>query len=206
MSGTTLQPTAEQEVGDKRRERTSSRRKFKRTQYFVARRAQLRMTVELVVLWLVGAFLAATNLFVLHKLGDLYWTGTLQSEHSTSVDNIVVWTYSVISLIIAVVVFLLACIYYSHRIAGPARKITQSLDEIADGDLRIRVKLRKTDHLKEVAEALNGVTLSWGNTMSKIDRSTQSIKAALEAGETDELREHCAAIEEALLRFKFRGD
>ncbi len=164
------------------------------------------MAVELVVLWLVGASLAIMNLYVLHKLGDLYWSDTLQSDYSTWVDNAVVWTYSVSSLVIAVVVFLLACVYYSHRIAGPAKKLTQSLDDIADGDLRIRVKLRKSDYLKEVADAVNGVTLTWGNAMTKIHRSIQSIKGGLENEEAKDLLGHCRAIEEILQGYKFKAD
>ena len=113
---------------------------------------------------------------------------------------------SVSSLVIAVVVFLLACVYYSHRIAGPAKKLTQSLDDIADGDLRIRVKLRKSDYLKEVADAVNGVTLTWGNAMAKIHRSIQSIKGGLENEEAKDLLAHCRAIEEILQGYKFKAD
>ena len=206
MSSTTSQQLAEQHATDSTHDRHSPRGKYKRTHYFVARRAQVRMAVELVVLWLVGAFLAVMNLYVLHKLGDLYWSDTLQSDYTTWVDNAVVWTYSVTSLVIAVVVFLLACVYYSHRIAGPAKKLTQSLDEIADGNLRIRITLRKSDHLKEVADAVNGATLRWGNAMTKIHGSIQSIKGGLENEEAKDLLEHCRAIEEILQGYKFKAD
>ncbi len=206
MSSTTTQQLAEQHADDSTHDRHSPRGKYKRTHYFVARRTQVRMALELVVLWLVGASLAIMNLYVLHKLGDLYWSDTLQSDYSTWVDNAVVWTYSVSSLVIAVVVFLLACVYYSHRIAGPALKLTRSLDGIADGDLRTRVKLRKSDHLKDVADAVNGVTLRWDNAMAKIHGSVQSIKGGLENEEAKDLLEHCRAIEEILQGYKFKAD
>jgi hypothetical protein len=43
----------------------------------------------------------------------------------------------------------------SHRVAGPAYRICQSLKQIRNGDTGFRVHLRKNDFLFEVADELN---------------------------------------------------
>ncbi len=190
--------------GDITRRRAPQGR-IKRSQYVVSGQAQMRMAAELVLLWLVGAFLAAINLYVLNKLGDLYWNDTLQADYSTWVEKLVTWTYTGISLVIAIVVFLLACIYYSHRVAGPAYKLANCLKDIGDGDLRIRVKLRSSDYLKDVAYAVNGVTLKFNNTLSSIQESVQSMKQGAGHDNAEELLRHCEAIEQALEVYKLKA-
>ena len=54
-------------------------------------------------------------------------------------------------------VILLQAVRVSHRIAGPAYRITMSLRRIREGDLDFTVRLRKGDHLTEVADELNSV-------------------------------------------------
>ena len=183
----------------------SPRGRTKRSQYVVSRQAQTRMAAELVLLWLVGAFLAVINLYVLHKFGDLYWNDMLQADDSNWMEKLVPWTYTAISLTIAIVVFLLACIYYSHRIAGPAYKLSNCLEDIGDGDLRIRVQLRTSDYLKDVADAVNGVTLKFHNTLSSIQESVQSMKDSAERDNAEDLLRHCKVIEQILDKYKFKG-
>ncbi len=46
-------------------------------------------------------------------------------------------------------------VLHSHRIAGPAYRLRQELLAISEGKRGYRVKLRKKDYLKHVAEAVN---------------------------------------------------
>jgi signal peptidase II len=47
------------------------------------------------------------------------------------------------------------CIFFSHSIAGPIYRFEKVLNELADGNLDVRLKLRKMDEFHEVAEAFN---------------------------------------------------
>jgi hypothetical protein len=55
----------------------------------------------------------------------------------------------------------LGCIFLlmSHRIAGPAYRITRCLDRLSKGDYGFEVRLRKRDYLKNVADAMNTAIL-----------------------------------------------
>jgi len=60
----------------------------------------------------------------------------------------------------AVVVF--QALRFSHRIAGPAYRLIQSMERVRTGDISFRVNLRRGDHLTEVAAEMNNL-LDWLN-------------------------------------------
>jgi len=51
-------------------------------------------------------------------------------------------------------------IFVSHRIAGPVYRFEKSAKVIAEGDLSLRIRLRKGDELQELADAFNQMTES----------------------------------------------
>ena len=51
---------------------------------------------------------------------------------------------------------------FSHRIAGPAHRLIQSIDQVREGDISFRVDLRQGDHLTELADSFNQL-LDWLN-------------------------------------------
>jgi methyl-accepting chemotaxis protein len=75
---------------------------------------------------------------------------------------------SLVPLLVALLAFVavsglivgLQAFRFSHRIAGPAYRLTHSLDRIRQGDIGFRVRLRDGDELVEIADALNRV-LDW---------------------------------------------
>jgi len=48
-------------------------------------------------------------------------------------------------------------IMLSHRFAGPVYRLEKELDKIAGGDYSVRIKFRKNDDLKRIADAVNKV-------------------------------------------------
>ena len=60
----------------------------------------------------------------------------------------------------------------------------RNLDAIAQGDMTIRVKLRKKDHLHEIAEGINQVVANWHETQNEIDGQIQALKG--QVGQLDE--------------------
>lgn len=60
------------------------------------------------------------------------------------------------SLVFLAGVFIVS-ILETHRTAGAARSLRSTLDRFRAGDLRIRARLRRGDHLQEVAAAFNAL-------------------------------------------------
>lgn len=187
-------------------EKPAKGQKFKRRHYFIAPNVQVRMTAELVLLWFVGAALALVNLYVLYSLGELYQSDALRVGPAHWEENLMVWAYGVISVVVAAVIFLLACIYYTHRIAGPQRKLEQHLTDMADGDLRPRVALRKSDHLRELARAINSVARRSDQSITNLRATVERLRQVAEAGDVSAVLEHCTELEKALSHYKLSAD
>ena len=82
-----------------------------------------------------------------------------------------------------------ACIFLTHRVTGPARRLEQVIKSIGHGPLPDRVNLRKGDEFEEVAAAMNG--------MLKRLRVTS---AGTEAMPPEELLGNCSYIEDLLVQ------
>lgn len=59
-------------------------------------------------------------------------------------------------------------IYLSHKIAGPFYRFRKSFEEIEDGNLKIRIHLRKFDEGKQTADEFNKMALSLDQSVSQL--------------------------------------
>lgn len=131
--------------------------RFRRRRYMIARAFQLKFAgMILVFMFCVTLFTAFTiyyNVWVLlgGKLANVYPQGRLVAILKSA--NISLF-YRMFFL--SPLVFILA-IVLSHRIAGPIYRMKRDLDEIAAGNYSKRLRLRKTDELKDVAESINNL-------------------------------------------------
>jgi methyl-accepting chemotaxis protein len=62
-----------------------------------------------------------------------------------------VWPAFILVLILAFIGTLLV----SHRIAGPIYRLEKAIEEFVSGNLKERIRLRKTDEFKEIETAVN---------------------------------------------------
>jgi len=60
-------------------------------------------------------------------------------------------------------------IIYSHRIAGPAYRISRVIGRVLHGESGVRVTLRKKDSLKELSERINDLLIAFDQMRKVID-------------------------------------
>ena len=132
--------------------------KFRRKQYFVERGLQLRFA-RFVILFVFLASLATgllvfyTSYFMLgEKLADVYPQGRLITIFKT------VHIALLIDLVVMIPIIFYGSIVFSHRIAGPQPKIYRTLREIGQGNFDLKLQLRRTDELRELADVINEMT------------------------------------------------
>lgn len=58
---------------------------------------------------------------------------------------------------IAVILLWWHMLILSHRLAGPIYRLEKDLQDIAKGNFSIRIKFRKKDELKSIAEGINKI-------------------------------------------------
>ena len=59
--------------------------------------------------------------------------------------------------LIALLIFSWRILIISHRLAGPIYRLEKDLEHIAKGNFSIRIKFRKKDELKSIAEGINKI-------------------------------------------------
>lgn len=150
---------------------------YKRKTYVINRHLQFRMIATFLV-----SVLGALALFTLLIIG-YYWISTQAGERPMdeyikiysrvedqpgtdgemryktveSISNR--WKLIIPPLLInnALIMIVIAIIgvFYSHRIAGPVYRIKADIEKVLAGEKDVRVVLRKTDKLHDLAESVN---------------------------------------------------
>lgn len=128
-----------------------------RKRYIVKRIFQLKYTGIILLFILLTVFLAAGITYytifgyLSQKLANVYPQSMLVSV--LSIANLRLF-YAALTLIpIAVWIG----VTLSHKIAGPWHRLENILLDLASGNITDEIKLRKTDELKSLAEAINKV-------------------------------------------------
>ena len=169
----------------------------KRKQYISNKKLQLQIVKHLTVIALIGGVLALNTFYIYKSLVPLHEARELFSFSSSSV---VIWGCAFLSLVMNGMLFVVVAMLYSHRLIGPHEKIVAALQQIAQGDLQRTIRLRNTDHLKEIGNAVNGVVSSYSRSISELDQAVRLLKdhQRLDAQEIDR---RLVAMEATLSRY-----
>jgi len=103
---------------------------------------------------LLYSFIFLVIIFVPHVL-TLYFDYPLAQKEEAARAMLVlhstIWPW-----VAGIILFFgIVSIFISHKIAGPLYRLKKSLAEITAGNLNIKIKLRKNDDLKDLAEHIN---------------------------------------------------
>jgi len=161
----------------------TARPKFKRTQYLVQKKFQLKYVGLILALTFLTAALCSyvvyytTMINLGEKLANVYPQGRLVSIVKM-VNFRIILSVLLVSPLIAVIGILL-----SHKIAGPIFRMEEFLKNMAAGDLTSRLVLRKGDELMSVADGINSLSESLKGSlqnqktqMDKVARELESLK------------------------------
>jgi len=131
---------------------------FKRKQYIIKRGLQFRFVGIVFALALLASAVTGYTVFATgwtllgEKLTNVYPQGRLVAIFRTT--NMALAR----NLFFASPFIFLLGFLFSHRIAGPVYRIEKTIYEIARGNLRLRIRLRKGDELRDLADIINDMT------------------------------------------------
>lgn len=143
-----------------------ARPRFKRKQFIVARRFQLKYAgVILLLMFITAGFCSyaiyyTTMMLFGEKLANVYPQGQL-----VSIVKTVNFRILVSMLVISPLVGFLG-VYLSHKIAGPIYRIERSLAVMTGGDISGRITLRRGDEMVSLANAINTLSDSLGKSVN----------------------------------------
>jgi len=153
---------------------------YKRRQYFVAKKFQLKYTGQIIALMFLTAALCAyvvyyNGMILLgEKLASVYPQGRLVAIIKT-VNMRMLFSIIMVSPLVAIL-----GIFLSHRIAGPIFRMEKVLNNIAAGDLTQKIVLREKDEMINLANGINTVTESFKLNVTSEKSRLNKIREALE--------------------------
>ena len=153
---------------------------YRRTQYFVAKKFQLKYVGLILLLVFSTAIMCSYVIYYTmmvtmgDKLANIYPQGRLVAIVNT-VNVRILFSMLLVAPLIVVI-----GIYASHRIAGPIGRIERFLDSMATGDLSMPLNIRRNDELISLANGINRVLDSMKTTVGKERSRLKDIAAALD--------------------------
>jgi methyl-accepting chemotaxis protein len=180
----------------------------RRKQYFIKPGFQSRLTaifilIVIIVANIVGALVYG---FSVEKLES-----NLVEEAKLPVDSKQLGQALLPGVIIAelISIFVVAfiCIFVTHTIAGPVYRMEKVVRNIGEGDLTHFIKLRPKDELKDLADAMNEMTMGLRNKVISFKENVAQIRDGINQaksgniGKLDEALKAVDTMEEALLAF-----
>ena len=153
---------------------------YKRTQYLIAKKFQLKYVGMILLLVSLTAVMCSYVVYYTmmltmgDKLANVYPQGRL-----ISIVNMVNLRILFSMLLVAPLVIIVG-IYASHKIAGPIYRIEKFLGSMADGDLSLPLTLRRNDELMSLANGINRVIDSVSATVKKENAAIGSISTSME--------------------------
>jgi len=170
---------------------------FRRRRYLIKLGLQLRyMMLVLLAMLAVLVVVGWTVYFTIWK--------EITADPNLTMDKLVVIfekgnTELLKKLVIIVIFVAILSIFVSHRIAGPVYRFEKSAKIIAEGDLSLRIRLRKGDELQELADAFNQMTESLESivfndrkVLKRLEKVLKSLREKLESKRawTEEDKKH----------------
>ena len=127
----------------------------KRRIYYIEKKFQTKYILLTIFLLLTYTFAFIIIIFSPYIL-TLYFNFYSLSEKAEAARTLLILHSTVWPGIGAVILlFGAVSIYITHKIAGPLYRLKKSLFMITEGNLDVKVKLRKGDDLKDLAEHVN---------------------------------------------------
>lgn len=114
----------------------------------------------------------------------------------------------IIAELISIFVVAFICIFVTHTIAGPVYRMEKVVRNIGEGDLTHFIKLRPKDELKDLADAMNEMTMGLRNKIISFKENVSSMrdgvtlaKSTGNVSKLDEVLKNLESMKESLHSF-----
>jgi len=139
---------------------------LRRKRYIIEKGLQFRYIGLVFALALIASLVTGWTVFATgwhflgEKLASVYPQGrlvyVLRATNIALLRNL---------LLISPLIFILGLLF-SHKIAGPVYRISKTLNDISNGDLSLRIRLREGDELVDLANTINNLVDNLSKTLA----------------------------------------
>lgn len=152
----------------------------RRTNYFIKPGFQSRLTAILILIVIIVANIVGA---LVYGLSVSQLESTLVEEAKLPIDSRQLGQALLPGVIMAqlISIFIVAfiCMFITHTIAGPVYRMEKVVRNIGEGDLTHFIKLRPKDELKDLADAMNEMTVGLRNRVIGLKENIKSIQESV---------------------------
>ena len=155
----------------------SNKRELKN--YLVNKHDQLRIALQtLIYMSLIVLITVAVILYP--SMSDIFYSQDLNIQYRASQSFLLLLNRLVPTIIILFILVFLHQIVITHRIWGPLKNFTNTIERIGKGDFTRKVIIRKWDYLKEECRQINNMVAGLTKLVSNIRTNHLKLISALE--------------------------
>ncbi len=154
-------------------------RTWRRRNYFIRKDFQGKFVLRFFLTILIGAVIFASifSLLSANTITMTYEDAILKVDKTPRALFVeIVRAYGVYILLLGLGISLVS-LFLSHRIAGPVFRLEKTLEEMAKGNLSLRITLRRKDELKELATSMNGLMSSLSERIRDVRGRADTVEA-----------------------------
>jgi methyl-accepting chemotaxis protein len=190
--------------------------KFRRRNYIVNKKMQLRYSLLFLVVSLVGSILSVAlfNILAVRRLESLMWKSHLNLQSTGEVIRPLALYVNIADFLFVLVLLILIASWMMKKTSGPLFRIANDIDQIASGDLSRNIVLRRKDEFQDVADDLNDMTGQLRQSFAgikedyaRVAESVSDLKKAVESGKdiveaVQKIESQISALENRISAFK----
>ena len=146
---------------------------------YIKKRFQFNFILKFCLILLAGIVISTVLIFLFSQdtLTSSFENSRLVIRNTNQAILPTILVTNLITLGIITLAAILVTLYISHRIAGPLFRFEADLKKIGDGDLRVKINLRKKDQFSEMAGHINRMTGAMHGKVSDISDRADRILA-----------------------------
>ncbi len=153
----------------------------KRRILFIQKAFQLRFIAKVTAVIVMGTALTGGLLYLFadQEFGRAFFSAHYQARSSWELLLPAVLAASFLAMCLVAVVAVVLTLYDSHKIGGPLYRFQLNLRSIAEGDLTLVTRLRASDELQPLTEAMNELTRSLRDKVQQVQAADEELRLHL---------------------------
>ncbi len=155
---------------------------FKRRKYFIDSQFQSKFILRFSFVVVLSTFLVGAIVFFMSRHSTtvaIENTRVLIKPTSDFILPLLISTFLIVSFVAAWVGIFLTLIT-SHRIVGPAYRLTNEVKRFSAGDLKVNFNIRQKDQLRDLADSLAEMSGTYKEKHEALDARFAQLKGFIE--------------------------